>query len=103
MGKIVPKNCEFCGKKFGAVKVSQKYCGKRCRLNAANYRCPKRLKPKRKYGQICWYCKKACGKCSWSRELKPVEGWEPEVVLLEDYIHTRYYFVRNLTKTKGGK
>lgn len=26
--------------------------------------------------QPCWSCKKACGGCSWSREFKPVDGWE---------------------------
>ena len=26
--------------------------------------------------QPCWTCKNACGGCSWSREFKPVEGWE---------------------------
>lgn len=25
---------------------------------------------------ICWKCKKACGKCSWSSRLEPVEGWD---------------------------
>lgn len=24
---------------------------------------------------ICWNCKKATGKCNWSREFKPVDGW----------------------------
>lgn len=25
---------------------------------------------------ICWKCANACGKCSWSRSYKPVEGWD---------------------------
>ena len=25
--------------------------------------------------QLCWKCKKACGKCSWSRSFVPVAGW----------------------------
>ena len=25
---------------------------------------------------ICWECEKTCGGCSWSREFKPVDGWE---------------------------
>ena len=30
-------------------------------------------------GQLCWTCKNACNSgCSWSRELKPVEGWIAE-------------------------
>lgn len=24
---------------------------------------------------LCWSCKNACGKCAWSRNLEPVEGW----------------------------
>ena len=25
--------------------------------------------------QLCWSCKNACGGCSWSREFKPIKGW----------------------------
>lgn len=25
--------------------------------------------------QLCWECKKACGKCPWSFEFKPIPGW----------------------------
>lgn len=28
--------------------------------------------------QLCWGCQNAIGKCSWSRELKPVDGWVAE-------------------------
>ena len=28
--------------------------------------------------QSCWTCKNACGGCPWSREFKPVDGWEAE-------------------------
>lgn len=24
---------------------------------------------------LCWYCKNACGGCSWSKSFKPVKGW----------------------------
>lgn len=27
---------------------------------------------------LCWSCKNACGGCSWSKSLKPVEGWVAE-------------------------
>ena len=30
----------------------------------------------KKSDTLCWDCEKACGSCSWSRELTPVEGWE---------------------------
>lgn len=26
--------------------------------------------------QPCFTCKKACGKCNWSRDAKPVDGWK---------------------------
>lgn len=28
--------------------------------------------------QICWYCKKCIGKCSWSKDYIPVPGWDAE-------------------------
>lgn len=28
-----------------------------------------------KHSTLCWDCEKACGKCSWSREFKPIKGW----------------------------
>jgi hypothetical protein len=30
--------------------------------------------------QPCWTCKNACGKCSWSHNGTPVEGWKVEPV-----------------------
>lgn len=24
---------------------------------------------------LCWYCANACGGCSWSKKLVPVDGW----------------------------
>ena len=29
---------------------------------------------------ICWACQNACGGCSWSQSLTPVEGWEVEEI-----------------------
>ena len=26
--------------------------------------------------QPCWTCRKACGGCNWSKQLKPVKGWK---------------------------
>ena len=25
---------------------------------------------------ICWDCANACGKCNWTKDFTPVEGWE---------------------------
>lgn len=31
---------------------------------------------------ICWECKNALGGCSWSKNFKPVNGWEAEKTYL---------------------
>ena len=41
---------------------------------------------------ICWDCQKTCGGCSWSREFKPVEGWE--AVETTDYAGDKSFLVR---------
>ena len=30
----------------------------------------------KKHSTLCWDCDKACGKCSWSKRFKPVDGWK---------------------------
>jgi len=37
---------------------------------------------KKEKEQICWTCKNACGGCSWSRNLTPVEGWKAEKTIV---------------------
>lgn len=32
--------------------------------------------------QLCWTCKKSCGKCPWSKNFTPVAGWEAEETLI---------------------
>ncbi len=32
-------------------------------------------KKRKSIDTLCWDCQNAIGKCSWSREFKPVEGW----------------------------
>lgn len=29
----------------------------------------------KKHKTLCWECDKACGRCSWSKNFTPVEGW----------------------------
>lgn len=29
-----------------------------------------------KHPTLCWTCGKACGRCSWSKNFTPVEGWK---------------------------
>ena len=34
-------------------------------------------------GSLCWSCKNACGGCSWSDSLTPVEGWTADEALIK--------------------
>lgn len=40
--------------------------------------------------QLCFFCKNACGGCSWSRNFTPVEGWTAKMVIRKGIIHERY-------------
>lgn len=72
---IIEKICEFegCRKPFLAKHGKKKYCCKTCRLRAVKDYYASKPKPKKE--QLCWSCKNACGGCSWSISLTPVEGW----------------------------
>ena len=35
-----------------------------------------RFKKVKEDDQPCYYCKKACGGCQWSKNFKPVKGWK---------------------------
>ena len=30
----------------------------------------------KEHDTLCWECEKACGRCSWSKNFTPVEGWK---------------------------
>jgi hypothetical protein len=49
--------------------------------------------------QLCWYCEKAGGLCSWSKDFTPVEGWdaEPDTIRNRDTIHrtTKTYYIKS--------
>lgn len=32
---------------------------------------------------LCWSCKNACGKCSWSKKFKKVKGWVAEKTIIK--------------------
>lgn len=34
---------------------------------------------------ICWDCKKATGRCSWSEKLEPVKGWNAEPTVRHEF------------------
>jgi hypothetical protein len=70
--------CKFCSKEFTTTKSAQKFCSKKC---AYEYTLKK---TKVEDGeQPCWSCTKACGGCSWSKSLKPIEGWKAEKRILQ--------------------
>lgn len=66
------KKCLVCGKKF--VKI-QKQNGKCCSSFCARLHKKGLLLEIPKDETICWFCKNAMGKCSWSKERIPVQGW----------------------------
>ena len=69
--------CGCCGKRFLSKSNVKKYCSKDCAREAAKIR-------RRENGQLCWRCKNACGGCSWSQCLKPVDGWTAIPTIIHD-------------------
>lgn len=79
---IYKKQCEneSCQKTFVTHNPKQKYCSKKCRMEA---------KQNKELGQPCWYCTKACGGCSWSSEFKPVRGWKAKPTIVKNIIRKK--------------
>lgn len=71
------KICKYCGKQFLIKSGDRDYCSKVCKFLGV-------AEEKTKSGQPCWSCQNACGNCSWSKNLKPVEGWDAEPVIIKD-------------------
>ena len=71
------KTCVICGKIFFTKSPLKMYCSKSCKRTASNMR-------QEENSQLCWRCKNACGGCSWSKEFKPVAGWEAEQTIIRD-------------------
>lgn len=71
------QKCELCGKYFATKDSKRKYCSKKCRMVAAESRALRR-------GQLCWVCKKATGKCLWSKSYKPIPGWKAKATIVKD-------------------
>ena len=48
--------------------------------------------------QPCWYCTKACGRCSWSKNFTPIKGWVAEKVIVDtkNYI----FYIRQMRKVR---
>lgn len=34
---------------------------------------------------LCWICENACGKCSWSKDFTPVDGWKAKPTEIASY------------------
>ena len=90
---MITKICKFCGKSFETAHGNVKFCSDECRkLQRAEEDhqryISRKTNPVVKHSEkhniwtdtLCWSCSKACGECSWSRSLTPVEGWEAEEV-----------------------
>lgn len=76
--KIIHKVCNLCNKEYLAKSPNQRYCCKECRLTAIEKSITEKKNHRHnpKCGQLCWRCENATGGCSWSKELKPVNGWK---------------------------
>lgn len=74
---MVVKKCEYCGKAFPTISGSSKFC---CRTCKTAFRKAKQDEE----SQLCWLCKNATGNCSWSKSLKPVDGWGATPVVTKD-------------------
>lgn len=104
------KVCPVCGKTFETHYGGKIYCSKSC-LQKMYYQKNHKKKrgvgrPKKRTGnvykrikpdQLCWTCQNACGGCSWSKNLTPVEGWKatptkikvaPELTYCDSYLIT---------------
>ena len=69
--------CKHCGKIFYSKSKNARYCSKDCSYLENKERW---MEPE----QLCWTCKKACKKCSWSKDFIPIKGWDAKVILVKD-------------------
>ena len=47
--------------------------------------------------QLCWDCKNACGRCSWSQSFTPVRGWVAEATTINTQVTGRNQKHYNIT------
>ena len=71
------KICKYCGKQFLIKSGDRDYCSKVCKPIAEPVK-------RRKNESPCWTCQNACGNCSWSKNFKPVEGWDALPIIIKD-------------------
>ena len=88
------KNCERCGKLFVAMRNNQKYCGKKCRIEAHNATNRAKYIRCNKNEQLCWRCSKATGGCPWSATGEHIEGWAAKPVDVKSrYTNDKTYHI----------
>lgn len=56
----------------------RKWCHGDSPRNGYTYEFGSERQPVHRSDTLCWSCDNACGGCSWSRSLTPVEGWDAE-------------------------
>lgn len=71
------KKCECCGKVFFSKSSLKKCCCKECTKEMARRR-------QTEFGQLCWQCKKAYCRCSWTRYSVPVKDWTADRTVVKD-------------------
>ena len=97
------KKCKYCGKKY-ETKSNTKTCGKKeCKDKLYKERRERRYektrtgkptgRPRKQHEEHiytpkesdtkCWSCQKATSGCNWSDRLKPVEGWNVEITIIQ--------------------
>ena len=69
--------CHYCGKKFWAKAKVKKYCSKRCLTKGRELQ-------RERCDQLCATCGRAVLKCSWSKDFKPVDGWDAIPTVVHD-------------------
>lgn len=98
------KICPICEKPFER-KGNSKCCCIECQeeLRKRNHNAYKKRQALRKVTEtrprdivqpkrgntLCWTCQNACGGCSWSARLEPVEGWKAKKIKVKGNFYTR--------------
>lgn len=102
--------CKCCGALFTPSREFRAYCSLFCKVKSGKKvkpRVPKVPKkettPKKCKETLCWTCQNACGGCSWSRGLKPVDGWKAKEVTKASYKGQKSYKVIECPEYKEGR
>ena len=56
-----------------------------------------------KNDSLCWTCVNACGGCSWSNTLTPVEGWTAKPVKIKNCTIPSYKVIKCPKYERGRK